>query len=103
MSVEQQAFASAQKTIQSCREISLDTIDRSLRIVSDHTFLDEYGKPGVCMNRKFISIEQMQDFLDKSNLVGTKVYVYKLYELTEYGRDLQPTGTFYHLRCCLRG
>jgi hypothetical protein len=94
----------ARKTAASATEIPLDVIDRKLlRIVSEAAFTDENGQPALCMGRKFHSIEQIQNFLDKADRSNVKVYVYKLYELSEHGQDLQPTGVkYYHLRCAVR-
>lgn len=101
--LEQIALIAAHKTIQSAKEIPLNVINASFRTVPQPTFLDDNNQPALCVSRRFHSLEQIKETLDQMQRNGSIVYVYKLFELKKYGRDLEPTGEkLYHLRYCVR-
>lgn len=90
-----------EKEFKSAKELNLSIINANFKITNDAFFIDEKGKPASCLTRKFYSLEQIENYLDKIN--SDNVYLYKLYELTKYDMSGKPTGEkYYHLRCCVR-
>jgi hypothetical protein len=90
------------KSFNTAKEMPLSTVGNKFTIVDKEFFLDENGQSGFCAIRKFRSIEQIKNFLSEAS-GKSKVYAYKLFELSQYGFDLEPTGKkFYHFRYCIR-
>lgn len=80
----------------SVRELPLSVIKGQFLIAPSGFFTD--GREAfACLGRKFNDLEQIEKML-----VGRKVYLYKLYELTKYDFDGEPCGTYYNLRYCFK-
>ncbi len=103
MNIEAIAFLAAQKLLASKKEVSLDALEPLQFIYAPKPVLiDDNGNTVVCRTVKFMSIDRIKSTL-QNQPDDVKVYVHKLWILSEVGQDLEFTGKkHYHLRYGIR-
>lgn len=103
MNIEAIAFQAAQKTLASKKEVSLDALEPLQFIYAPKpVFRDDNENAVACRTVKFMSIDRIKSTL-QNQPDDVKVYVHKLWILSEFGQDLEFTGkNFYHLRYGIR-
>jgi len=100
MNIQERAMIASKLELESKRELPIIIEGIQFQHTSS-PILNVDGQPVVCKTRKFTGVTQMQKIL--SNAPG-KLYIHKLYELDEYGENLQTTGQkYYHLSYAIVG
>lgn len=94
MNIEQKAFLAVKKAIESKKKLPLTTIKSKFLPAIEEV---KYS------TRKFYTLDDIDMMLDQANENGMKVYLKDLYEMEQFGMDLQPTGSkYYCLKCCMK-
>jgi reverse gyrase len=82
-------------SLDSKREISLGLLGELpdyCRIIKQKKFVDENNQSVCCSQYKFLSLEDVDNWIKKTKEENAIIYLYKLEEYDVYGSDLTPTG-----------